>query len=263
MATPLSGVRLQCTATAATAQAPLVHPEEVQREERGLVAAGRRTDLDDDIPAGAGQAASMLWLALARPAVRQCARFVLPLAPPPLPPPPCKGAGDSDRQPQPAIPIGSHSRRAGGQPSPCECRRAPEAAEAVRSAIVFVGVEHRSDQIRPCPRSVVHGGTLSTHADCQYTQRGALGTHEVPIAATAQCRRMRTIAASPYRGRCGCARLPRTHACAAALAGCACAPPAAHRTDTACSLHASCCMRRVVQCHTAGRDDRARGVLGH
>ena len=100
---------------------------------------------------------------------------------------------------------------------------------------------------------------------CQYTQRGALGTHEVPIAATAQCQRMRTIAASPYRGRCGCARLPRTHARtharAAALAGCACAPPAAHRTDTACSLHASCCMRRVVQCaHRRQGRPRPRGA---
>ena len=63
----------------------------------------------------------------------------------------------------------------GGQPSPCECRRAPEAAEAVRSAIVFVGVEHRSDQIRPCPRSGVHSGTLSTHAVLSVHTKGCSG----------------------------------------------------------------------------------------
>ena len=87
---------------------------------------------------------------------------------------------------------------------------------------------------------------------CQYTQRGALGTHEVPIAATAHCRRsMRTIAASPYRGRCGCARLPRTRRCPRWMRmRAACRASHGHRMFAACELlHAA---RRAMRTPQAG-----------
>jgi hypothetical protein len=92
---------------------------------------------------------------------------------------------------------------------------------------------------------------------CQYTQRGALGTHEVPIAETAHCRRMRTIAASPYRGRCGCARLPRTHAPLPSLDAHARRLPRIARTPHARCMRAAAC-GASCNAHTAGRQGRPR-----